>query len=56
MTSRPALTGTVYRWGFWFRVFGYGVSVSNDRPLFSERVGLRSSFRIFGIKFEYLKP
>lgn len=49
------LYGHVWKWGFWLRLFGYGISVSNDRPLFSERYGFeRKYFRIFGVKFEYL--
>lgn len=43
-------------WGFWFRVFGYGVAVSTMKPMFSERVGARKTVRIFGVKLEWLKP
>lgn len=43
-------------WGYWFRVFGYGLYFSNIPPWFSERYGLRKSRRIFGIKFELLRP
>lgn len=41
-------------WGFWFRVFGRGLFVTNSEPLFSERYGYTKSFRIFGVKIEYL--
>jgi len=43
-------------WGFWFRVFGYGVAVTNMTPLFSERMKVRKVIRVFGIKIELLKP
>ncbi len=33
-------------WGFWIRLFGYGFSISNSPPLFSERAGLRKAVRI----------
>jgi hypothetical protein len=42
--------------GMWFRVYGYGFSVSNSPPLFSERNGLRKTVRVFGVKFELLMP
>jgi hypothetical protein len=41
---------------FWFRVFGYGLLVSTMTPLFSERYGYRKVIRIFGVKFEFLRP
>lgn len=41
-------------WGAWFRVFGYGLLISNTRPLFSERNGHRKAIRVFGIKIEAL--
>lgn len=47
---------TAGEWGFWLRVFGYGVSVSNSPPMFSERAKLRKTVRFFGIKFEWLTP
>lgn len=40
----------------WFRLRGYGVSIHNDRPLFSERNGHRKTVRIFGVAFQWLKP
>lgn len=42
--------------GFWFRVFGYGLSVSNTPPLFSERLGCTKVLRIFGVGVKVLKP
>ncbi len=42
-------------WGFWFRVFGYGIAVSTMSPLFSERHGFRKAIRVFGVKIELLK-
>jgi hypothetical protein len=54
------IAGTGFRqgkdWGFWFRIFGYGLAVSTLQPLFSERNGYRRTFRIFGIKIEALAP
>jgi len=43
-------------WGFWFRIFGYGLAVSTMKPMFSERNGLRKTVRILGVKFETLTP
>lgn len=43
-------------WGLWVRLWGYGFSISNSAPLFSERAGLRKVVRIKGIKFELLTP
>ncbi len=43
------------QWCLWFRLFGYGFSISNTPPLFSERAGLRKVVRIKGVKFELLK-
>jgi len=37
-------------------VFGYGLYISNQPPLFSERNGLIKVTRIFGFKFEWIKP
>jgi hypothetical protein len=42
---------------FWFKVNGYGLSVTDSKPMFSERNGYRKNFiRIFGIKFELMLP
>jgi len=49
-------SGTYYKTGFWFRVLGYGLSVSTDPPLFSERNGLKKVVRVFGVKIELLAP
>lgn len=43
-------------WLFWFRIFGYGLAVSNLIPCFSERHGFIKVTRIFGIRFQVLKP
>lgn len=43
-------------WGFWFRVKGYGLHITNAPPLFSERRGLRICVRILGVKIEVLTP
>jgi hypothetical protein len=45
---------TSNQWGFWFRVFGYGLAINNTKPFFSERFGYRKVLRIFGIKIEVL--
>lgn len=41
-------------WGFWFRIFGYGLAASTMVPIFSERNGYKKYIRIFGIKFTLL--
>ena len=41
-------------WGAWIRAYGYGISVSNLPPLFSERNGFRKTVRLFGVKVEWL--
>ena len=38
----------------WFRVFGYGLSWTNQ-PRFSHRMGLKG-FKLFGLYFDVLKP
>lgn len=48
------LCGHFWRTGFWVRIFGFGLSISTDKPLFSERYGHRKCLRIYGVKFEYL--
>lgn len=36
-----------YRWGFYFRIRGWGLAIQRDLPiLFSERYGYRSLLRI----------
>lgn len=44
------------RWGAWFRLFGYGLCVSNQPPMFSERYGYTRPLRIGGVKIGGLKP
>jgi hypothetical protein len=39
-----------YPGGFWFRIFGYGLTIVNRKtnpPLFSSRYGYRKSINIF---------
>lgn len=45
-----------WKWGFWFRLFGHGLHVTSQQPFFSERYGFRRGLRVFGWKFERLKP
>lgn len=42
--------------GFWFRVFGYGLCISTMEPNFSERNGYTKTLRIGRIKIKALKP
>lgn len=55
-----AFSGTAWKqggyWGFWFRVFGYGLVVSNMTPVFSERYGYSKVVRFLGIKVKLLVP
>lgn len=47
----------VWRWGFWFRVFGRGIYLAVDDglpPLWSERHGFRRVYRFSGLKFQWL--
>lgn len=44
------------KWGAWFRVFGYGLVISNMEPVFSERKGLTPCLRVFGVKIKPLTP
>lgn len=46
-----------WRFGGWFRFWGYGLGISTMPPLFSERIGLaKNTVRICGIKFVLLVP
>jgi len=40
--------GQVWRWGFWIRVFGYGIAVRRDSLSYSERHGHARTVRVFG--------
>ena len=42
--------------GFWFRVGNWGLSVSNERPLFSERYGYTKVLRLGQWGIQVLKP
>lgn len=58
-TKRDDLYGRfcwyAWRWGLWFRVYGYGPHIARDRMvLFSERYGYRKVFRIGRWSFEWL--
>lgn len=45
------------RWGFWFRVLGYGIGVRNDSgPSFSERNGYTRYVQIGRWIVKPLKP
>jgi len=55
--TRPQMTGFhLWRTGLWFRICGYGLAVSRDPTLFSERYGYRKIVRMFGWKVELLNP
>lgn len=46
-----------YQGGFWFRLFGYGLSINNSRLTFSQRNGYTKYARLpFGYKAVWLKP
>jgi len=48
-----------YDGGFWFRLFGRGLSIVDKvkhPPLFSERHGYRTVVRMGRFGFEYLRP
>jgi len=52
-------THATYPGGFWFRLFGRGLSVSDkikNPPLFSERYGYRKILRFGKWGIEYLRP
>lgn len=59
-SAYPWFCGMCWRrereWCVWFRIKGYGLSVSDMRPLFSERYGITRHFRLFGIKIMRLAP
>lgn len=42
--------------GFWIRLFGFGIHVTNSPPLFSERNGLERRIILpFGYRMKFLK-
>lgn len=48
-----------WRYGFWFRVFGYGLTIERAKyhhKVFSERYSYRRPLYVFGWRFEVLKP
>lgn len=52
-------TSCGFRWGLWFRVFGYGLHIKLKRghvPLFSERYGFRKALYLGPFRVEVLKP
>jgi len=42
-------------WGYWFRIYGYGLSISNCDLTFSQRNGFKPVLIIGKIKIELLK-
>lgn len=58
-TVHPYTACHFWRWGFWFRVLGYGLTVvqtSQYPPLFSERHGYRKFLRVGGFRIGVLSP
>lgn len=55
MKPWPFFCGMTWRTGFWFRIYGYGLVICNDPPLFSERYGHRKVLRVRGWKIELLR-
>ena len=57
--TRAPLEADAWKWGFWFRVFGYGIHVrrieSHD-PMFSERYGFTTAYYVFGLRLKFLTP
>ena len=48
---------SMFKWGFWIRVFGKGIWLGKDNglpPLFSERYGHKIVKRFLGFKFQLL--
>lgn len=44
-------------WGYWFRIFGYGININNRPLLFSQRNGYGKPVLVLGnIKIMVLKP
>jgi len=46
-----------WRWGFWFRIRGYGLHVSlakGHQPLFSERYGYTKAWYVAGLRIATL--
>ena len=47
-----------YGYGFWFRIFGVGLSVEiakYHKIMFSERAGKTKPLYLFGLRIKYLK-
>ncbi len=40
--------------GFWFRIFGRGISFLKSAPLYSERIGVRKTIRFGEWRFMYM--
>ena len=54
---RRCTGGQWYRWGFFFRLHGWGMGIQRDLPiLFSERNGYRKRARIGRWAFTVLRP
>ncbi len=43
-------------WGFWFRVFGYGLGIRRGKKLFSERNGYTLAWSVAGWVIVPLHP
>lgn len=47
---------SLYRWGGYFRIFGWGAALQRDLPiLFSERNGRRKRLRVGRWAFSFLR-
>ncbi len=56
-TRATAMMG--WRWGFWFRIRGWGLHIKPSRnhvKLFSERFGCRRALYVLGLRIEVLTP
>ena len=52
-------TAMCWRWGFWFRIAGWGLHIKPARghvKLFSERYGYRRVLYALGLRIEVLEP
>lgn len=57
--KKRIFSGAFYGTGFWFRVFGFGLSVQDRRarpPLFSERYGYVRYLYLGNWKLKLLSP
>ncbi len=54
--TMPIIAGAAWRWGFWFRVLGYGFIVRRGQKMFSERNGYTLAWSVFGFVIVPLHP